>query len=412
MTLDRPLTPDNGLTRQEQGPTRHEDAADHHSRSGRISGHPPLLPGTTPAAFTRLNARAARRIGVSPAKYAPLLGMSPQHLSDDRYRTPASTNIRIWELMALQAPWHEVSLHMAHESALGTLGIWDYLLTQAPTPLEGLHDAYHYLATVADAGTETMRIEQTEQHVTISHVNAADLTDEVASAIRAYSLGLLQQRVGEATRRSVIPTKVALAAQAPQTHQALVDLYGTRAIDFACPVNSITFKAADLTTPQPHAPGLSGLLRRHAEQTLADAIPLRDWLDLFRATLRTPPGAGMPTLRTTAQRMSLSTRTLQRRLEEHQTTWSEELQGLRREHALRLITTTEMTLESVARETGYADPGGLRRAVHRWTGQPIASVRSHGDTESTSAASSQDPSQDGVDRGPDRPVSAARSGPT
>ncbi|MFG2999859.1 AraC family transcriptional regulator ligand-binding domain-containing protein [Streptomyces sp. NPDC048340] len=382
MTLDQLLPPAKGPTRHQQGLTRHEDPAHPHSPTGPASAYPPQFPGTTPAAFTRLNASTAKNSGVSPAKYASLLGMAPQHLTDDRYRMPASTSIRIWELMTLQAPWHEVALRMAEESTLGSLGVWDHLVTQAPTPLEGLYDAARYVATVADAGTETLHIEETEQHVTISHVNAADLTDDVASAVRAYALGLIRQRVSESARRSIIPTKVALAARAPQTHQTLIHLYGTRAIDFASPVNSITFKASDLTTPLPHAaPGLSDLLRRHAEQSLADAIPLHDWLAHFRTTLRGAPDAEIPTVRVVAQQMSLSTRTLQRRLEEHETTWSEELQALRRERALRLLTTTDMTLDSVARRTGYSDPGGLRRAVRRWTGQPLAAVRSHDNTD-------------------------------
>ncbi|MEU8773378.1 AraC family transcriptional regulator ligand-binding domain-containing protein [Streptomyces sp. NPDC048606] len=371
------MTSAEGLTRHRQGPARHEGPAepDPDGPPAPMPAHVPLLPGTTPAAFTRLNAGAASRAGVSPAKYAGLLGMSPRYLEDDRYRPPASTNIRIWELLTLHVPWHEVSLRMAEESALGALGVWDYLITQAPTPLEGLHDACRYLATVADAGTEVMHVEQTERHVTISHVNAADLSDEVASAIRAYALGLMRQRIGEAARRPVVPVGVVLAARAPRDHRALVDLFGTRAIEFAGPVNSITFDTADLIAPQPHAPGLSDLLRRHAEQSLTDAIPLHDWLDVFRSTLRAAPDPEVPTLRALAQQLSLSTRTLQRRLEEHGTTWSQELQALRREHTLRLLTTTDMTLDSVARRAGYADPRGLRRAVQRWTGRPLASVR-------------------------------------
>lgn len=85
----------------------------------------------------------------------------------------------------------------------------------------------------------------------------------------------------------------------------------------------------------------------------------------------------MPTLKDASRQMSLSTRTLQRRLEEHQTTWSQELQALRREHTLRLLSITGLSLSSIADRVGYADTGGLRRAVQRWTGQPVSAVRDH-----------------------------------
>ncbi|MFF1344238.1 AraC family transcriptional regulator ligand-binding domain-containing protein [Streptomyces sp. NPDC058290] len=349
----------------------------HHSHDSALPDPTdlPTHPGTTPASLTRLNAAAATRLGVNPAAYAHLLGLAPEHLDDDRYRIPASTSVRIWELMTLQAPWPHVSLYMAQVSTLGTFGLWDYLLTQAATPLEGVRDAADFLATAADASTETLRIQVDEQHVTISHVNAADLTDDVASAIRGYSLSLFRQRMCESTRRDIIPVKVALAARAPRNHQPLMEMYGTRAVDFASPVNAITFKAADLTAPQPHASGLSAHLRRHARLMLTEAIPLHDWLDVFRTALRTAPDPEDLTLRAMAQRLSVSTRTLQRRLEEHHTSWSDELQALRRDNVLRLLTTTDMTLDAIARRTGYADTGGLRRAVHRWTGQPVSAVR-------------------------------------
>ncbi|MET8508438.1 AraC family transcriptional regulator ligand-binding domain-containing protein [Streptomyces sp. NPDC004787] len=362
MTLDR-------LSRTAKGPARH--------RPGLTRHDPPLRrhAGTTPAAFTRVNVAAAARLGVDRAQYAHLLGTRPEHLADDRCRIPASTNVRLWELMTLRAPWHEVALYMAEQSTLGSLGLWDYLVTQAPTPLEGLRDAARFLATVADTGTETLRIEEDGRHVTLRHDNAAELTDDVASAIRAYALGLLRQRINETTRRTVTPVKVVLTARAPRSHSSLQRLYGTQAIEFAGPVSSLTFRAADLTAPLSHAPGLSELLRRHAEQVLAESIPVRDWLDLFRTTLRTLPDTEVPTLRVLARRMSLSPRTLQRRLEEHRTTWSEELQALRREHTLRLLASPDLTLDVIARRAGYADPGGLRRAVQRWTGQPLAALR-------------------------------------
>ncbi|MDQ0791543.1 AraC family transcriptional regulator [Streptomyces sp. B1I3] len=379
MTLDRIPQPAQGPARHKKGLTRQKGLQRHRESERPGTTDAPQFPGTIAAAFTRLNATAATRLGVSPEKYANLVGMAPEHLADDRYRTPASTNVRIWELMTLQAPWHEVSLHMAHESPLGALGLWDYLVTQAPTPLTGLRDAARFVATVADAGTEALHIDEDEQHITLSHINAADLSDDVASAIRTYSLSLFRPRISESTRRDITPIKVTLAARAPRTHQNLVQLYGTRAIDFSSPVNTITFRAADLTAPQPHVPGLSTLLRRHAEQQLADAIPLQNWLDIFRAALRTTQDAEIPTLKTVSRQMSCSTRTLQRRLEEHRTTWSQELQALRRERTHRLLSTTDLPLSSIAGRVGYADAGGLRRAVQRWTAQPVAAVRARND---------------------------------
>lgn len=335
--------------------------------------------GTTSSALTRLSVSVARLVGIPPQGYAHLLGLAPQYLNDDLCRTPAATSIRLAELTTVHAPWTEMSVLLARQSSIGTLGVWDYLITSAPTPLEGIRDAAAYFAAVADPRTDGMRITEDGGRVSISHVNDADLTYEAACGIRAYALGLYQRRLGEAAGRRLVPLHVSLAAKAPRRHDALIELYGARSIEFEAPVSSITFRAADLNTPTPHAqPGLSTVLRRHAEQTLATAIPLHDWLDLFRTALASAHDEGAPTLSAVAQRMTVSARTLQRRLEEHGTTWSKEVETVRREHITRLLHGTDLSVDSIAARSGYADARALRRAVKRWYGTTPAALRRAG----------------------------------
>ncbi|MFE4638542.1 helix-turn-helix domain-containing protein [Streptomyces sp. NPDC056773] len=131
-----------------------------------------------------------------------------------------------------------------------------------------------------------------------------------------------------------------------------------------------------MNTPAPHAqPGLSAVLRRHAEQSLASAIPLHDWLDLFRTALASAHDEGAPSLSAVAQRMTISARTLQRRLEEHGTTWSEEVETVRRDRITRLLHDTDLGIDSIAVRSGYADARALRRAVKRWYGTTPAALR-------------------------------------
>ncbi|MEU9007663.1 helix-turn-helix domain-containing protein [Streptomyces sp. NPDC048551] len=344
--------------------------------------------GTTSSALARLSVNAARLLGIPAQDYAHLLGLAPEHLGDDRCRTPAATSIRIAELSAVHVPWTELSRALASQSDIGSLGVWDYLFTSAPTPLEGIRDASAYFAAVADTATDNLRVEEHGEGgeggegdglITISHVNEADLSYEAACAIRAYALGLYQRRLGEAARRRLVPLRVTLAAEAPRDHRALIELYGTRAIEFEAPYSSITFRVDDLTTPTPHAqPGLSGVLRRHAEQTLATAVPLHDWLDVFRSGLVRAHGEAAPALSEVARRMALSPRTLQRRLDEHGTTWSGELDGVRRDHVTRLLHQTGLSIDAIAARSGYADARALRRAVHRWHGTTPAALRRAG----------------------------------
>ncbi|MFD9518103.1 helix-turn-helix domain-containing protein [Streptomyces sp. NPDC059979] len=335
--------------------------------------------GTTSSALTRLNVNAVRMLGIPAAGYAHLLGMAPEHLNDDLCRPPALTSIRIAELATVHAHWTEVAQLLTQQSTIGTLGVWDYLITSAPTPLEGIRDAGTYLATVVDVSTDNLRITEDGDRIAISHINEADLAHEAACAVRACALGLYQRRLSEAAQRRLVPVHVALAAKAPRRHQALIELYGTSSIEFEAPVSSLTFLASDLTGPTPRAqPGLSTVLRRHAEQTLATAVPLHNWLDLFRTALASAHDGTAPTLSTVARRMAVSTRTLQRRLDEHGTTWSNEVETMRRDHITRLLCSTDLSIDAIAARSDYADARALRRAVHRWYSTTPAALRRTG----------------------------------
>ncbi|MFF3019094.1 AraC family transcriptional regulator ligand-binding domain-containing protein [Streptomyces sp. NPDC057939] len=335
--------------------------------------------GTTSSALTRLNVKAARMVGVPPQSYAHLLGLASEHLDDDACRTPAASTIRVLELTTGQAHWTEASLLMAQQSDIGTLGVWDYLITSAATPLEGIRDASAYFSTVADTLTDGLRITEDGDRITLSHLNESDLSHPAACAVRSYALGVYRRRLGEAARRELQPVQVTLAAETPRRHDALTRMYGTRSIEFEAQVSSITFLASDLSAPNPHAqPGLSAVLRTHADQTLASAIPLRDWLDLFRAALVSVQDETAPTLAEVARRMTVSTRTLQRRLDEHGTTWSAEVEAVRRDHITHLLHDTDLTFDTVATRSGYADARALRRAVHRWYGTTPGTLRRAG----------------------------------
>ncbi|WP_282693494.1 AraC family transcriptional regulator [Streptomyces sp. CC208A] len=338
------------------------------------------------SALTRLGFRAARLVGVPDHDFAGLLGLGPEQLNDDLCRIPAVTGNRMAELGSARVGWTELAGLLVRESAVGAFGVWDYLIAAAPTPLAGIQDASVFFAAVADPGSDALDVAVDGGHVTVTHHNQGELGHAAACAVRAYALGLYRRRLSEAAGRELVPLRVTLAAQAPRDHKVLSGLLGTRAIDFEAPTSSITFLTADLTAPVPHTqPGLSTVLRTHAEHLLTAATPLQSWMDVFRAELASAHETACPTLAVMARRMNISVRTLQRRLEEHGTTWSGEVEALRRDRVTRLLRDTVLSVDAIAARTGYADARALRRAVRRWhdttpgdlrqTGRPPTGLR-------------------------------------
>jgi AraC-like DNA-binding protein len=73
--------------------------------------------------------------------------------------------------------------------------------------------------------------------------------------------------------------------------------------------------------------------------------------------------------------LGVSPRTLQRKLNELGTTFSEELEKSRRERAYRWVLETELPLRTIAKRIGFSDPACFSRAFRRWYHRSPASFR-------------------------------------
>ena len=128
----------------------------------------------------------------------------------------------------------------------------------------------------------------------------------------------------------------------------------------------MTFARADLERPLPGAdPALARILRAHADSIAAAPPRAPQWRDGFRQILTDELADRDLSVQSVARRMTLSQRTLQRRLEEEGTSWRAELDAVRREQAERMLQ-ARSDRSVMADRLGYSDTRALRRALHRW----------------------------------------------
>jgi len=157
------------------------------------------------------------------------------------------------------------------------------------------------------------------------------------------------------------------------------ELFGAP-VRFDAPSSAIWLPHAALRTP---FAGRDPLARRyleaHAEQLLAalpagrpPAPPLLAQLREAIALELAPSGAELARV---ARRVALSTRTLQRRLEEQGTGYQELVDDVRAAMARSLLGDRSRSIVDVAFELGYADLRSFYRAFRRWTGATPAEWR-------------------------------------
>jgi AraC-like DNA-binding protein len=146
-------------------------------------------------------------------------------------------------------------------------------------------------------------------------------------------------------------------------------------VRYSCPKNQARFPAAWLDRALALAEPVAA---REAVAALAQELRLvtttEDWVERTRAVLG-EPGNGCPDLDAAATRLKVSSRTLRRHLQRQGSTFHELRDEVRRARAITLLANSEMPIDAVARELGYADVAGFTRAFQRWTGQSPSTYR-------------------------------------
>lgn len=278
---------------------------------------------------------------------------------------------RLWELIEHAVEGGDAALTMARQYRMGALDLYDYLFATAPTLGEGLARSRRYLHLVttnstleaaADDGTVTYSFRQ--QHPDDRRTDLAQRAAVLMCCDRARA----------ATGMRFAPARVGFAHPAPRSARHLVEAIGTDAIEFGAPVTSFTFRLADLDSPLRTAdPVLAEILVRYAESA---PLPPVTWLEQFREVVTGVMEDGAPCgVDEVARRMSVSVRTLQRRLAEWGTTWSAQLDEIRCRRAREADLLANPSMQSLAARLGYSDVRSVRRAMRRW--KDVASIDSH-----------------------------------
>ena len=151
---------------------------------------------------------------------------------------------------------------------------------------------------------------------------------------------------------------------------------------FRCPVQRqapddlLIFHSADLDCPfKSHNRALLELLDDALRQQ-AEGLRASDTLiDQVRWMLRRSLTAGRPELRSIARELSISERSLQRKLNEDGHSFQSLLSDVRHDLACEYLSQPDYDIAEIAYMLGYNDAGSFYRAFQKWEGTPPARWR-------------------------------------
>jgi AraC-like DNA-binding protein len=346
----------------------HETATDSspplRSRVRIASSRPPKAPAASELSYSyrviRPFLRALRAAPmIPPGAFDGIDDLEP----DDR--VPISVAHQLLEAALEWTGDPDLGLKAARECSRGEAGALDYAIMSASTGLDAIIAATRFIRLVNDA--LDIRVETKGDRVLLRFENCVPLT-RAAADFEMGGLFCVLASVWGATDLSRVT--VLLAHPAPPDVREYVMTFGIAKLQFGALSYGYEFDASLLRAPLRSADAnLHDLMRRHAERVLRElpqALPITRQVK----TLITEELAdGHPGCAHIAQRLQMSPRTLERRLELEGTTFTRLLEEVRESLALRFVGDDEMPLSQVATLLGFSQTTAFHRAFRRWTGQ-------------------------------------------
>jgi AraC-like DNA-binding protein len=196
----------------------------------------------------------------------------------------------------------------------------------------------------------------------------------VGRHVQEYGLASILTHV----RRDVGPLlarRVWFVHARPRDLVPLYRFFGTREIAFGRDDNGVALPAEALARPLRSADArLLATVEPLAEAALRAQPPASDFAGAVAARVRAllPDGADAAAV---ARALHMSPRTLQRRLADEGTRFSDVLDEARAAQARQWLTEGALALGEIAYRLGFADLAGFSRAFKRWTGEPPGTFR-------------------------------------
>lgn len=341
-----------------------------------LSREPAVLPVASRAL---LDACAA--LGADPDEILRDAGLGRGDLEQADKRIPAAAADAIWQAAFTKTGDASLAVRAAEVTPFGAFRALDYLAASGLTVGEGLRRVATYFPIIDPRGA--LEIEETRASVTVQFRSVVGAP--LPPPAQEYTLAMLLLRSRHTASLEWQPGEVRFTFPRPRDARAHQRVYGP-ALVFDAEEAALVLPRQAFETPT-RAPdrALFVLLDQHAQRLLAEVPAESELLRRTRlAIAQALPGRG-PDLEQIARQVSLSRRSLQRRLEEAGTSFAELVERVRRERAEAYLATPSVSIAEVSYLLGFSEQSVFTRAFKRWTGRSPTEFRARPGRASTEA---------------------------
>ena len=278
--------------------------------------------------------------------------------------TPDMVNTILLECVSLSGD-SNFGLRMAELMDAADLGVYGYLLMNAPTVGEALELACRYYPTFYLGAALDLSVAGSTVRLTY-RVKAPPTVSERHD--NEWTLGFLARLIRRGASAGWTPGSATFTHPAPRDRRELRQLFGSN-LHFRQAINSIEFSADVLRYRIGETdPGLLRVLTQQADKLLAGIHDEDALLQQVRLLILENLDRGRADEASVATKLGVSVSTLKRRLKQTGVTYRELRDGVVEDLAKSALGQTRAPVSEIALRVGYSELSAFDRAFMRLTG--------------------------------------------
>ncbi|UAA40042.1 AraC family transcriptional regulator ligand-binding domain-containing protein [Paraneptunicella aestuarii] len=241
-------------------------------------------------------------------------------------------------------------------------GVLGYIAYTAQSVKSALENQRKYQTLVGNLGAPLQEVQ--EDYILLKWMPAYHCSHNTVEEIITGWVALAKHL----TNNKIRPQAIYFSHRCQSDLQQFKDYFGCD-VQFEWDYHGIKVDKSLASTPfTKHEPEIHNLLCQHAGKmvnNLAERLPV----EIVTKFITTQLPLGVPEIEDAAQNLQISVRTLQRKLSEHQLTFTGLIDSIRKDLALSYLRNTNTKIVYIAQMLGFSEQSAFQRAFKRWTDQ-------------------------------------------
>ena len=331
-----------------------------------------------PTAQGGLSRLAIARLRGARMPVAPLLvrvGLTPELIADPDERLSVRSQVRLLEEAAIALKDDRIGFTLAREFDLREIGLIYYVMASSQTLGEGLKRLARYSKVTNEALVFGYR-EGNSLTISLSYSGVPRHSDRHQIEFCMFAVLRICRAL---TGQNLVPKHFSIAHHRSEGISEMARFVGTK-VEFGADADEFDLNVDARGLPLIHADSyLNELLLKSCEAALADR---KSEMSQLRTRVENAVSSLLPhgkvLVEDVARGLGMSERTLVRRLSDEGLSFTEILQQLRRDLAVRYLTDRKLHVSKIAWLLGFQEVSAFTHAFKRWTGKTPSQMRTAG----------------------------------